>query len=95
MRSTFHNSADAQAFLGKGIRRMDEKIKQVFNSVFQVSPEQVSDTLSPQDVSGWDSLGHVRLVTALQEQFGVEFDVDEIMSMENVAEIKKIIAARA
>jgi acyl carrier protein len=74
---------------------MDEKIKQVFNSVFQVSPEQVSDTLSPQDVSGWDSLGHVRLVTALQEQFGVEFDVDEIMSMENVAEIKKIIAARA
>jgi acyl carrier protein len=95
VRSAFHNSADAQAFLGKGIRRMDEKIKQVFNSVFQVSPEQVSDTLSPQDVSGWDSLGHVRLVTALQEQFGVEFDVDEIMSMENVAEIKKIIAARA
>lgn len=73
---------------------MDDKIRQVFNSVFQVAPEQVSDTLSPQDVSGWDSLGHVRLVTALQEQFGLEFEVDEIMRMENVAEIKKVLAAR-
>ena len=73
---------------------MDEQVKQVFSSVFQISPEQVSDVLSPQDVPGWDSLGHVRLVTALQEQFGVEFEVDEIMRMENVAEIKKILATR-
>ncbi len=73
---------------------MDDKIKEVFNSVFQVSPEAVSDSLSPQDVSGWDSLGHIRLVTELQEQFGVELEVDEIMLMENVAAIKKILAAR-
>jgi acyl carrier protein len=33
-------------------------------------------------------------VTQLQEQFGVEFEVDEIMRMENVAEIKKILSAR-
>jgi acyl carrier protein len=73
---------------------MDRRIAEVFSEVFQVPPEQVTDSLSPQDVTGWDSLGHVRLVTQLQEQFGVEFDVDEIMRMENVAEIKKILAAR-
>ena len=73
---------------------MDQMIAEVFNTVFQVSAEQVTDSLSPQDVTGWDSLGHVRLVTQLQEQFGVEFEVDEIMRMENVAEIKKILAAR-
>jgi acyl carrier protein len=73
---------------------MDQRIAEVFNAVFEVSPEQMTDSLSPQDVAGWDSLGHVRLVTRLQEEFGVEFEVDEIMRMENVAEIRKILAAR-
>lgn len=70
---------------------MDDKLKQVFNSVFQIPPDQVLDTLSPEGVTGWDSLGHVRLVTALQDEFGVEFEVDEIMRMENVAGIKAIL----
>jgi acyl carrier protein len=74
---------------------MDQRIAEVFNTVFQLPPEQLTDALTPQDVAGWDSLGHVRLVTQLQEQFGVEFEVDEIMRMETVGEIKKIVAARA
>lgn len=74
---------------------MDQRIAEVFNAVFQLPPEQLTDALTPQDVAGWDSLGHVRLVTQLQEQFGVEFEVDEIMRMETVGEIKKILAARA
>ena len=73
---------------------MDQRIAEAFNAVFQISPEEVTDSLSPQDVTGWDSLGHVRLVTQLQEQFGVEFEVDEIMRMDNVGEIKKILVAR-
>ena len=74
---------------------MDDKIRTVFNSVFQIPPDQVQDSLSPEGVPGWDSLGHIRLVTALQELFGIEFEVDEIMRMETVAEIKKIISARS
>ena len=74
---------------------MDQRIAEAFSAVFQLSPEQVTDALSPQDVAGWDSLGHMRLVTQLQELFGVEFEVDEVMRMENVAEIKKVLAARA
>lgn len=76
-------------------KMMDQKIAEVFDTVFQVSPEQINDSLAPQDVTGWDSLGHVRLVGQLQEQFGVEFEVDEVMRMENVGEIKKILAAKA
>ena len=73
---------------------MDQRIAAVFNDVFEVPPQQMSDSLSPQDVKGWDSLGHVRLVARLQDEFGLEFEVNEIMRMENVAEIKKLLAAR-
>jgi acyl carrier protein len=74
---------------------IDQRLAEAFNTVFQLPLEQWTDALTPQDVAGWDSLGHVRLVTQLQEQFGVEFEVDEIMRMETVGEIKKILASRA
>jgi acyl carrier protein len=73
---------------------MDEKIGRAFFSAFGVTAEEFSDALSPEQVKGWDSLGHLRLVMALQEEFGVEFEVDEIMRMESVAKIRTIIAER-
>lgn len=54
----------------------------------------VSDSLSPQDVKGWDCLGHVRLLARLQEELGIEFEVDEIMRTGSSVEIKKLLAAR-
>lgn len=56
--------------------------------------DRFAEALTPDDVEGWDSLGHLRLVTALQERFGIEFDVDEIMEMENVGRIRGLLVAR-
>jgi len=41
---------------------------------------------------GWDSLGHLKLVTALSQELECEFEVQEIMEMENLARIKEIVA---
>ena len=68
---------------------MDDENQTSVYTVFQISPELVSDSLSPEGVRGWDSLGHMRLVMALQEESGVEFEVDDIMRMENVGEIRE------
>lgn len=84
----------SMAYPSREGRDMDDRIRRVFKSVFQIPPERIQDSLSPQDVAGWDSLGHIRLVTALQDEFGLEFELDEIMRMGNVGEIRKILAAR-
>jgi acyl carrier protein len=70
---------------------MDNTLKNIFVGTFAISPDQYSDTLTPEEVQKWDSLGHVQLVMALQGEFGVEFDVDEMMEMENVRKIKEIL----
>jgi acyl carrier protein len=73
---------------------LDEKLKAAFGEALNYTGDGFSDALSPEDVPNWDSLGHLRLVTALQEKFGVEFDVDEIMRMEDVGKIKQVLADR-
>ena len=54
----------------------------------------VSIDTTPDDVQGWDSVGHLALASSLESIFGVSFDVDELMEMENVREIVRILQSK-
>ncbi|SFK83837.1 acyl carrier protein [Nitrosomonas aestuarii] len=43
------------------------------------------------DVEEWDSLSHIRLLTAIEAGFGIQFDLDEIGSMTDVATIVDLL----
>ena len=73
---------------------MLEKIQKSFIEAFGLKHAEFSLDLSPEKVTAWDSLGHLRLISALQEQFSVEFEIDEIMGMENVEKIIEILNKR-
>lgn len=66
----------------------------VFDDVFEyegaLGPETTSD-----DVDGWDSVGHIRLVLACEEAFGVSFQPKEVMGLGNLGELVDLIAAKA
>lgn len=71
-----------------------EKVKAAFVSAFSVDPSTFTVEMMPEDIQGWDSLGHLTLVTALQEQFGIEFEVTEVMEMDSVKKIVSICEAK-
>jgi acyl carrier protein len=55
--------------------------------VMNVPVAELSDQSSPDTVAGWDSLQHMNLVLALEEQFGVRFSDDQVMTLLTVAAI--------
>ena len=67
------------------------KVQQSFHRAFDVDPQSVSIDTTPDDVVGWDSVGHLELACELESIFAVTFDVDELMEMENVREIVRIL----
>jgi acyl carrier protein len=71
-----------------------KKIQSAFNIAFGVAPESITIDTTPKDIPAWDSMGHVSLVSSLEQTFGLSFDVDEVMEMENVRQIVRIIEAR-
>jgi len=71
-----------------------KKIQTAFNLAFGVAPESITIDTTPKDIPAWDSLGHMSLVSSLEQTFGLNFDVDEVMEMENVSQIVRIIGAR-
>jgi acyl carrier protein len=71
-----------------------EKIRQVFTEVFGLGPSEFSLTLSPDEVKHWDSLGHVKLISTIEERLSVKFEDDEIMEMDSVKKIIEILNKR-
>jgi acyl carrier protein len=45
-------------------------------------------------VEGWDSLAHVRIMIAIEEEFGFQFQTFEINSLQNVGELVGLIKSR-
>lgn len=68
-----------------------EGVQQAFASSFGVDAAKITEATIPDDVKKWDSLGHMTLVAALEENFGLEFEVEEIMEMATVAAILEIL----
>ena len=71
--------------------KIEERIKNVMSSVFELPVEQINENSSPDTIGSWDSLKHMNLIVALEEEFGMEFSDDEIMETMNYKLIVKII----
>jgi acyl carrier protein len=73
---------------------MNEKLTAVLSKIFEMPVAQIKPELSNKDISKWDSLTHMDLITSLEENFKVEFDFDEIVSMTSVAQIESVLKTK-
>ena len=61
--------------------KLDKKIKNIMANVFKVKLEKINNDTSPNSIEEWDSLKHLNLIVALEEEFEIKLDEDEIASM--------------
>ncbi|HSO37109.1 MAG TPA: acyl carrier protein [Labilithrix sp.] len=73
---------------------LDSTLRKVVSEVFRIPPEDVDDELSPDTLDDWDSLSHLRLVTALEEAFSIKFESSEIMDLTTVGAIRESLAVK-
>jgi acyl carrier protein len=70
------------------------KVQEAFKAAFDIDPQLVTMDTSASDIPLWDSVGHLSLASSLEEVFGITLDVDELMEMENVREIVRVITPK-
>ena len=71
-----------------------EAILTVAADVFQVSRKDLAPASSPDTVEGWDSVAHLNLVMAVEAQFSVTFEPDEIAAMSDLGAIARILESK-
>jgi acyl carrier protein len=69
------------------------KIQKVFDEVF-LETVVVTPELTADDVEEWDSLSHVSLVLAIEQEFGIRFRVGEVEGTKNIGDLAALIEKR-
>ncbi len=64
-----------------------ERLNTVFQDVFGDDDLTVNDETTAHDVDGWDSLRHITLLAAIEDEFDIEFSMGQTVSMKNVGEM--------
>ena len=73
---------------------IDQRLQQIFREAFENDKLTLSDSLSPETMPEWDSLGHVKLMMGCEEEFGVKFTIEETVESTSVAKLKAVLAAK-
>ena len=78
-----------------------ERLNEVFRNVFDDDDIEVEAGTTADDIEDWDSLEHINLISAVEDEFGIRFKMGEVSSMKNVELIlycflssKKVSVAR-
>ena len=68
-----------------------EILTEIFQDVFDDDEIELTDATTADDIEDWDSLEHINLVNAIEEEFDMKFNMGQIVSMKNVGEMVDII----
>ena len=71
------------------------KLENVFRQVFDDAEFEFSPDLTREQLSAWDSLGHIRLVSSIEEEFGVQFSIEEIESLTSVGRVVALLQSHS
>lgn len=73
---------------------MNGKLETLLSGIFKIHAENIVDDLNMKNLEIWDSLMHMNLVVSLEEAYSIELTMDEIMTMVDVATIRKIVTEK-
>lgn len=70
---------------------MLEKYKECFTTTLNIGDVQLSG-LKYQDVEGWDSVGHMVLISAIEEAFDIMLETDDIIDFSSFEKGQEILS---
>ena len=64
-----------------------ERLNEVFQDVFGDDDITVNNETTAADVDGWDSLRHISLLSAIENEFNISFSLEQSFTFKNVGDI--------
>jgi len=66
-------------------------MKKIFKDALELSDYNLELTSSFEQVPGWDSLGHMKIISQIEETLKLEFEIDEIVGVDTVGNLIEMI----
>lgn len=71
-----------------------KRLTEVFRDVFDDDSIVINENTTSADIEDWDSIEHINLIGAVEDEFSMRFKMKEVSGMKNVGEMIAIISER-
>ena len=69
------------------------RLKKTFAQVLNIGIESINNDSSPDDINSWDSINHMNLILAVEQEFNVQFDEEDIAILLSYEIIRETITS--
>lgn len=69
----------------------NSKLREAFSEALHVDESQIKDELTYQSIPQWDSVGHMVLISFLEQHFEISLDTQDVIDMNSVGRAKEIL----
>jgi len=76
------------------VTTLDDRLQQVFEELFPDADVEIDDSTTSDDIQGWDSLMHINLMFRVEQEFGVEFEGEQMGALANVGELRELLRSK-
>ena len=70
------------------------KLSAILGEIVENDKLILTETTLADDVADWDSTNHVRFLVAIESEFGIRFETEEIGALENVGQLMNLVEAK-
>ncbi len=67
------------------------RLKTMMANLFRCEPSELTDSTGPGDVAGWDSLGHVSLMSEIENEFKLHVPVEDALEVASIDDLVAIL----
>ena len=71
-----------------------ETIQNIVRDIVDDDDVVLMPVMTAEDVDGWDSVNHIKIILGIESEFDVRFDVDQINASETVGDLVDLVAEK-
>ncbi|MCG8406005.1 MAG: acyl carrier protein [Phycisphaerales bacterium] len=69
-----------------------QKFRSIVSTILQIPEHEITDDLSSETIDTWDSLNHINLIGAIEQEFGLTLDASTLSQFQSIFKLKAMLA---
>jgi acyl carrier protein len=70
---------------------LDTRLENVIRRVFAIEADEIDENWTSEDISDWDSTGHLILILEIEKEFGVDVGIEDMFEVTKLSDLNKVL----
>ena len=70
------------------------KLEEIIANIFELDLSQIKKEMTPADIETWDSLSQLNLISAIEKEFQIKLEIDEIFTVMKIGDIYDLLSKK-